>query len=253
MSRSTELIRPSSRPSRLSAVIGVRVPSRLIAGKRYTGARAGVAVRRSTWLPLSGMALVAGVVSCAMACASASLPPAEPQVTHSPVRTPTVWPQALPEADAASSVVVLAAPQPQRAARLMVRGFFSAVQRESVTELSALLGDGATISSGPGSAPEPVPKVWAARFKRLEYGADAKAPYRDDQLGVFSPEELARLGSARRYALEPAPGELLAVVTPRERPSAAGPRHFGRRIEFILGTTEEGLRILRMFEDFRLP
>lgn len=150
-------------------------------------------------------------------------------------------------------MVVLASPQPQRAARLVVRGFFSAVQRESVSELSALLGDGATISSGPGSSPEPVPKVWAARFKRLDYGADAKAPYRDDQLGVFSPEELARLGSARRYALEPGPGELLAVVTPRERSSAAGPRHFGRRIEFILGTTDEGLRILRMFEDFRLP
>ena len=82
---------------------------------------------------------------------------------------------------------------------------------------------------------------------------DGVEPYRDDQLGVFSPEELARLGSARRYALEPAPGELLAVVTPRERSTAAGPRHFGRRIEFILGTTDDGLRILRMFEDFRLP
>lgn len=138
---------------------------------------------------------------------------------------------------------------------MMVRGFFAAVQRESVSELSALMGDGATISSGPGSSPEPVPKVWAARFKRLDYGQDAKAPYREDQLGVFSPEELARLGSARRYALEPAPGELLAVVTPRERSTAAGPRHFGRRIEFILGSTEQGkgLRILRMFEDFRLP
>ena len=135
----------------------------------------------------------------------------------------------------------------------MVRGFFTAVQHESVTELSALLGDGATLSSGPGSSPEPVPKVWAARFKRLDYGAEAQAPYREDQLGVFTPEELTRLGSVRRYALEPAAGELLAVVTPRDRSGAAGPRHFGRRIEFILGTTEAGLRILRVFEDFRLP
>jgi hypothetical protein len=136
----------------------------------------------------------------------------------------------------------------------MVRGFFAAVQRESVADLSALLSDGATISSGPGSSPEPVPKVWAARFKRLDYGVDgAKVPYRDDQLGVFTPEELARLGAARRYELSPAPGEILAVVTPRERTSTAGPRHFGRRIEFILGQTEDGLRISRMFEDFRLP
>jgi hypothetical protein len=159
----------------------------------------------------------------------------------------------LPEADASSEVVVLAAPQPQRAARRVVRRFFIAVQHESATELSALLGDGATLSSGPGSSPEPVPKVWSARFKRLDYGLEAQAPYRDDQLAVFTPEELARLGSVRRYALEPSEGEWLAVVSPRERSSAAGPRYFGRRIEFILGTTEEGLRILRMFEDFRLP
>jgi hypothetical protein len=136
----------------------------------------------------------------------------------------------------------------------MVRGFFEAVQHESVPDLSALLSEGATISSGPGSSPEPVPKVWAARFKRLDYGVDgAKVPYRDDQLGVFTSEELVRLGEARRYELRPAPGEILAVVMPRERSAATGPRRFGRRIEFILGQTEDGLRILRMFEDFRLP
>lgn len=194
-----------------------------------------------------------GVASCVLGCASGAQPPPEPRSSYPAVSSPTRWPRALPEADAASSVVLLAAPQPQRAARSMVRGFFAAVRRESVTDLSALLGDGATISSGPGSSPEPLPKVWAARFKRLDYGADAKAPYRDDQLAIFSPEELARLGSARRYTLEPAAGELLAVVTLRERSSAAGPRHFGRRIEFILGNTDQGLRILRMFEDFRLP
>ena len=135
----------------------------------------------------------------------------------------------------------------------MVSGFFAAVQHESVADMTALLGDGATISSGPGTSPEPVPKVWAARFKRLDYGAGGvKVPFRDDQLGVFTPEELAQLGGARRYELAPAPGEILAVVTPRER-AGASPRHFGRRIEFILGPTDDGLRIVRMFEDFRLP
>jgi hypothetical protein len=164
-----------------------------------------------------------------------------------------VWPEAAAEGDTSSGVVVLASPRPQRAARLMVRGFFAAVQHESVADMSALLSDGATISSGPGTSPEPVPKVWAARFKRLDYGvAGARIPFRDDELGVFTPEELAQLGAARRYELAPAPGELLAVVTPRER-AGAGPRRFGRRIEFILGPTDDGLRIVRMFEDFRLP
>jgi hypothetical protein len=164
-----------------------------------------------------------------------------------------VWPEAAAEGNTSSGVLVLASPRSQRAARVMVRGFFAAVQHESVADLSALLSDGATISSGPGTSPEPVPKVWAARFKRLDYGADGpKIPFREDQLGVFTPEELARLSGARRYELAPAPGEILAVVTPRER-VGAGPRHFGRRIEFILGPTADGLRIVRMFEDFRLP
>jgi hypothetical protein len=164
-----------------------------------------------------------------------------------------VWPEAATEGDTSSGVLVLASPRPQRAARLMVRGFFAAVQHESVADMNALLSDGATISSGPGTSPEPVPKVWAARFKRLDYGAGgAKIPFRDDQLGVFTSDELAQLGGARRYELAPAPGEILAVVTPRER-AGGGPRHFGRRIEFILGPTDDGLRIVRMFEDFRLP
>jgi hypothetical protein len=205
--------------------------------------------------PFSRRAITAcGVVSCAVACAASPPPLPSPDKSHLAAGPATVWPTAAAEADTSGGVVVLISPRSQRAARMMVRGFFSAVRRESVSDLSALLSDGATISSGPGSSPEPVPKVWAARFKRLDYGVDgAKAPYREDQLGVFTPEELAQLSGARRYELNPAPGEILAVVTPRDRASAAGPRHFGRRIEFILGQTEDGLRILRMFEDFRLP
>jgi len=195
-----------------------------------------------------------GVACCGVACANSPPPLPSPPKSHPGAGAAALWPQPAAEADTSSAVVLLASPRPQRAARLVVLGFFQAVQHESVPELTALLSDGATISSGPGSSPEPVPKVWAARFKRLDYGVDvAKVPYRDDQLGVFTPDELARLSEARRYELSPAPGEILAVVTPRERSGLAGPRHFGRRIEFILGQTDDGLRILRMFEDFRLP
>ncbi|MEO8178835.1 MAG: hypothetical protein ABI895_08385 [Deltaproteobacteria bacterium] len=194
------------------------------------------------------------MVCCEVACASNPPPLPSSSKSHPSAGSAALWPQPAAEADTSSAVVLLASPRPQRAARLIVRGFFQAVQHESVPDLTALLSDGATISSGPGSSPEPVPKVWAGRFKRLDYRADgAKIPYRDDQLGVFTPDELAHLGEARRYELNPAPGEILAVVTPRERSGAAGPRHFGRRIEFILGQTEDGLRILRIFEDFRLP
>jgi len=195
-----------------------------------------------------------GVVGCGMACAANPAPPRPAPESHSSTDSVAVWPAATAQADASNGVVMLSSPRSRRAARELVRAFFEAVRRESVSELSALLDEGATISSGPGSAPEPVPKVWAARFKRLDYGLDgAKEPYRPDELGVFTAEELLQLDGTRRYELAPAAGELLAVVIPRDRPSPTGPRYFGRRIELILGPTPAGLRILRMFEDFRLP
>jgi hypothetical protein len=164
------------------------------------------------------------------------------------------WPQADVQADAAQGVVLLASPRASDAARLVVQDFFEAVRRESVNELGALSSEEATISSGPGSAPEPLSKVWAARFKRLDYSFNgAKQPYRSDELGLFTLAELQRLYPARRFELAPADGELLAVVTTRDRRKIKGQRHFGRRLEFVLGPTPSGLRILRMYEDFRLP
>lgn len=164
------------------------------------------------------------------------------------------WPDPAREADASDEVVLLEAPRAHSLARHVIWGFFDAVRRESVRDLGSFVSDEATISSGPGSAPEPVAKVWAARFRRLDYGfSGAKDPYRDDELGLFTAGEIAQLSGARRFELEPAPGELLAVVTTRDRRRVSGPRHFGRRIEFVLGQTASGLRITRMFEDFRLP
>jgi hypothetical protein len=165
-----------------------------------------------------------------------------------------MWPAAAREADTSGGVVVLEAPRSRGAAQRVVQRFFDAVRRESIRELGELLGDEATISSGPGSTPEAVPKVWAARFKRLDYGfSGATSPYRSDELGFFTAEELLHLRPPRRFALAPAGGELLAVVTTRDRRKLVGARHFGRRIEFILGPTPSGLRIIRMFEDFTLP
>lgn len=170
-------------------------------------------------------------------------------------REPTVvWPSAKGEADTSEAVVVLRGPPAGPAARRLVQGFFEAVRRESLRDLGALLSDDATISSGPGSAAEPVPKVWAARFKRLDYGfTGAKHPYRSDELGLFTKEQLLALRPARAFELTPEDDELLLVVTTRDRRKLAGPRHFGRRIEFVLGPARSGFEIRRMFEDFRLP
>jgi hypothetical protein len=202
-----------------------------------------------TCLRLLGLALQA--ISCA------SVPPLPTRAGDGAADSQqprVVWPRANGEADAAGSVVLLEAPRADSSARRLVRDFFDAVRRESLRELGATLTEDATISSGPGTAPESVTKVWAARFKRLDYAfSGAKYPYRSDELGLFTADELLRLRPIRRFELLPESGELLAVVITRDRRKIVGPRHFGRRIELVLGPTPAGLRISRMFEDFRLP
>ena len=199
-----------------------------------------------------GIALLS---SCTwLGCGRAPIPEPSAAPAREMRRERPAWPAAAAQADARDEVVLLEAPRANSAARHVIRGFFDAIRRESVRDLGSFVSDEATISSGPGSAPEPVAKVWAARFRRLDYGfSGAKDPYRDDELGFFTASEISSLGAARRFELEPGGGELLAVVTTRDRRRLAGPRHFGRRIEFVLGPTSSGLRITRMFEDFRIP
>jgi hypothetical protein len=163
-----------------------------------------------------------------------------------------VWPRSAERAPAQPGVSVLAAPPPRALARLAVQAFFDAVRNESVGQLSAWVADDATISSGPGTTSESIAKVWGARFKQLDYGmVGTRRPYRVDAIGVFTRDEIGVL--ARGYQLSPGEDELLAVVDTRERERSAGPRHFGRRLEFLLSPAHGGYRIRRMFEDFQLP
>jgi hypothetical protein len=190
-----------------------------------------------------------------VAACGASTPAAYPTV-ESPRRVDrgAAWPTPAQSAEAAPGWVVLSAPRAGQEARRAVQAFFDAVQHESVGELSACLAEDATIASGPGTTPEAIAKVWAARFKQLDYGFDgAKQPYRPDDVGLFTADELTGLAPDRRFELWPDGDELLAVVNTRDRRRAAGPRHFGKRLEFVLGPTRDGYRIRRMFEDFRLP
>lgn len=161
-----------------------------------------------------------------------------------------VWPRAAQSSAARSGVLVLAAPPARHLARRAVGGFFEAVRRESVGDLTAWLAEDATISSGPGTTPEAIAKVWSSRFKQLDYGRSRRS-FREDAVGVFSAAELALL--ERGYQLAPAADELLAVVVTREPERATGPRHFGRRLEFLLAPAPDGYRIRRMYEDFQLP
>jgi hypothetical protein len=217
-----------------------------------SGARLGLSACKWGWVALS-MGLSAGCASSSRSATTAgNAAPPQPLMAAGPGLERL--PAPAPEADSADAIVVLEEPRSRGSAERLVHSFFDAVRRESLRDLSALVVDGASMSSGPGTSPEPIVRVWAARFKRLEYAAtDPRALYREDEVGVFTADELQRLRGARRYELVPGAGEILAVVTPRDRVEPAGGRSFGRRLEFILGSTPAGLRILRMFEDFRLP
>jgi hypothetical protein len=207
-------------------------------------------------LRAAGMA--AGLSLAPIGCAGAELSTAAPGALEVPTLDEpdarVEFPAATASADASGGIVLLRAPAPRQDAERVVRAFFEAIRHESIRDLGAVLSDDATLLTGTGSAAESVPKVWAARFKRLDYGfSGAKSPYRSDELGFFTAEELRELRSVRRFELAPEAGELLGVVTTRDRLKVEGPRHFGRKIEFVLGETPEGLRIRRIFEDFRLP
>lgn len=183
-------------------------------------------------------------------CGAPAIP--EPTPGNSRGAGAPIWPRASESALARPGVSLLVPPLPRAHARLAVVAFFEAVGRESVGQLSAWLADDATISSGPGTTPESITKVWGARFKQLDYGTSGlRRPYRSDTIGVFSRAELDAL--ERDYQLTPGADELLAVVDTRERQRSAGPRHFGRRLEFLLAPSGDGYRIRRMYEDFQQP
>jgi hypothetical protein len=222
-----------------------------------TSSRGAGLERRSPFARVRDVgARILGVGAClaAAGCTASTKATSQPPESARRAERAPVWPAPAIEAEAGAGVCVLRPPPARQLARRTVQAFFDAVRKESVGELSTWLAEDATISSGPGTTPESIAKVWAARFKQLDYGfSGAKEPYRADDVGLFTADELVGLLPARRFELVPDADEVLAVVTTRDRRRAAGPRHFGKRLEFVLGPSAEGYRIRRMFEDFRLP
>jgi hypothetical protein len=112
----------------------------------------------------------------------------------------------------------------------------------------------AVLHTGAGGGTQAASKVWASRFKRLDYEpTGSRRVFRDDELELYEPEELERLSPPRSFMLSPRTGQLLAVVNVRDRRAPGAPRRFGARIEFILESGAQRTRIREVFEDFRLP
>jgi hypothetical protein len=198
-----------------------------------------------------------GVAGVALSCAAEPLRVEAPGEAEVPLVTPLppgALPAPVPEGQAERGVVVLEAPLMRRAARDAVRQFFDAVRRESVPKLEAVLTEEAVLHAGPGTGSQQAAKVWASRFKRLDYDrGDARRVFREDELELYAPGELSRLDPPRRFVLAPREGELLAVANVHERRTPGEARRFGQRIEFLLQPRASGCRIREVFEDFRLP
>ena len=121
----------------------------------------------------------------------------------------------------------------RRAAREAVRQFFDAVRRESVPKLEAVLTEEAVLHAGPGTGSQQAAKVWASRFKRLDYErGDARRVFREDELELYAPSELPRLDPPRHFVLAPREGELLAVANVHEQrtPGAGTPFRSTHRV-----------------------
>lgn len=214
------------------------------------------AAASARWAQLAWPAVFITSVVVPSACGTGSTPAPQARTAEDapPAAVSAVWPPAVPEADASATVVLLEAPRARRAVAHVISAFFDAVRRESIQDLERLLSDDATLSMGAGSSPEGVSKVWAARFKRLDYGYRGPySPYRTDELGIYTADEQRQLRGVRHFDLTLDSAEMLAVVPTRDRTRQAGPRHFGRKLEFALAPTADGLRIRRIYEDFRLP
>jgi len=157
------------------------------------------------------------------------------------------------EASAEQGLVILVEPLEQSGAREVVRRFFVAVQSESTAELEAVLSSEAVLHAGPGATTQPAVKVWASRFERLDYQElDARRVFREHELELYEPRELAAMTPPRHFVLAPRGSELLAVAHVHEPRVVGAPRRFGARIEFVVERTPEGYRIREVFEDFSL-
>jgi hypothetical protein len=157
-------------------------------------------------------------------------------------------------AEADRGVIVLEAPVARREARQVVQRFFDAVERESQAELEALMSADAVLHTGPGSGNQVASKVWASRFKRLDYEpSGSRRVFRADELELYEADELSRLSPRRAFVLLPRAGQLLAVVNVRDRRAPGAPRRFGARIEFIVEPSSGSARIREVYEDFHLP
>lgn len=170
-----------------------------------------------------------------------------------------------PPADRAIPGAELVALRPDvsaRQIRRLVARYFAAIGAEDIAALGALATDDATFSvPRPKGASGGLIDQWRTRFSHLAYRQAARtAPYDDDDLGVYSYDDLEESASGAQSSLPfsrpsgMAPGDLLVHVPVRDPRGAGGDRLFGDEVWLVLRRRAGGgLAVRQVLEDFQLP
>lgn len=145
----------------------------------------------------------------------------------------------------------LRSPAPSELARSAVREFLRATVDESNERLGLLLSAQAFVDTGGGR--QPARAFWQARFSQLDYTElRGQLLFRDADVQMFRAEDLERLPTNRRLALE-LEAEELAVRVPIQVSWAGRTRLFGDELLFRLKPAGNRYQITEIAEDFRLP
>lgn len=156
-------------------------------------------------------------------------------------------------AHSGDAFIVLRAPSDVKAATETVRRFFDAVAAESMPALEALLDQNARLKAGPQGHSEHALASWRKRLQQLDYSTVAgRLLYRERDLQVYRPADVAALGTARSLPLAARDEEVVVRVFLRP-PPRGGTRLFGDDVTFLLRPDNGAYKIAEIVEDFRLP
>lgn len=153
--------------------------------------------------------------------------------------------------EAQSHLLLLRAPAAPELARQVVRSFLRAAVNEAPERMDLLLAPQAFIDTSGGR--QPARAFWHARLAQLDYTElKGQLLFGESDLETFRSEDLARLPTARRIALELAEDEV-AVRVPIRVSWLGRTRLFGDELVFRLQPAGARFEIAEISEDFRLP
>jgi hypothetical protein len=156
-------------------------------------------------------------------------------------------------AGAASAIVALKPPLPDKAARSVIAAFFHAITAEDLDALSDLLTPDANAPSRSRTGSTTMVDHWRARIRHFHYRTLANdLLYQDSDLELYHFDDLETLAAGRPLRPPEMTRSDLLVRVPMIV-VRAGDRVFGDEIVFVLRRDKERFRIRQILEDFQLP